>query len=92
MKVVILVVYADDVVIIGNNGDEITRLKSYMKFKFEIKDLGNFRYFLGIKVARSKYGICISQCKYTLYLLEATRNLGVKPVDSPLKQNDELYS
>ena len=42
------------------------------------------RYFLGIKVMRSKYGIFLSQRKYILDLLSETGKLWVKPCSSPM--------
>ncbi|GKA55531.1 ribonuclease H-like domain-containing protein [Tanacetum coccineum] len=41
-----LLVYVDDIIIIGNNPDEIEKFKSFLKTKFEIKDLGKLKYFL----------------------------------------------
>jgi len=35
-------------------------LKEVFAKEFEIKDLGNLRYFLGMEVARSKDGILVS--------------------------------
>ena len=55
-----------------------------MAQEFEIKDLGQLKYFLGMEVTRSKGGISISQRKYTLDLLKETRMLGCKSVETPL--------
>ncbi|CAL9029200.1 unnamed protein product [Prunus brigantina] len=41
-----------------------------------MKDLGDPKYFLGIEVARSANGICLSQRKYVLDLLAETGLLG----------------
>ena len=46
--------------------------------KFEVKDLGQMWYFLGMEVARSIRGISISQRKYVLNLLTKTGMLGCK--------------
>lgn len=61
MRVAIHVVYVDDIVVMGQDGDEINRLKAYMKSKVKIKDLGNLRYFLHVEVGKSKHSICISK-------------------------------
>ncbi|KAL4038587.1 hypothetical protein IC575_002209 [Cucumis melo] len=61
-----------------------------MGFEFEIKDLGNLKYFLGMKVARSKEGIFVSQRKYALDLLTETGILGCRPVDTPIELNCKL--
>ncbi|GJW12069.1 putative RNA-directed DNA polymerase [Tanacetum coccineum] len=38
-KFMVLLVYVDDIIIIGNNVDEIEKFKKYLNFKFMIKDL-----------------------------------------------------
>jgi hypothetical protein len=48
--IVIIVIYVDDLIIIGNNDANISDLKKLLKQKFEMKDLGELRYFFGIEV------------------------------------------
>jgi hypothetical protein len=55
-----------------------------------MKNLGWLKYFLGIKVARSKQGIFLSQRKYILDLLSEVGLLDCKPVDTPIIQNHKL--
>lgn len=43
----IVLVYIDDIVIIGDDQDEILKLKTYLHNRFAIKDLGILKYFLG---------------------------------------------
>ncbi|KAA0035929.1 Cysteine-rich RLK (RECEPTOR-like protein kinase) 8 [Cucumis melo var. makuwa] len=74
-KIAILIVYVDDIVLTGDDQTEISQLKQRMGDEFEIKDLGNLKYFLGMEVARSKEGISVSQRKYTLDLLTETGKL-----------------
>ena len=76
--------YVDDIVITENDSKGISSLKSFLQSQFHIKDLGMQRYFLGIEVMRSKYGIFLSQRKYVFNLLSETRKLGVKPCSSPM--------
>ncbi|XP_057478145.1 retrovirus-related Pol polyprotein from transposon TNT 1-94 isoform X6 [Actinidia eriantha] len=89
-KIIVLIVYVDDMIVTGDDVDEILNLKCRLAQEFEIKDLGSLRYFLGMEVARSDRGIFISQRKYILDLLEETGMLGCKPVNSPIEANHHL--
>ena len=53
--------YVDDIIVTGNDRVEIERIKKKLACDFEMKDLGNLRYFLKREVARNKNGISISQ-------------------------------
>ena len=59
-KITVLIVYVDYIVITGNDENEATKLKAKLAKKFEIKDFGPLRYFLGIKVTSSNNDIIIS--------------------------------
>ena len=60
-KLIALIVYVDDIIVIENDEREIQKLKTYLCNEFEIKDLGSLKYFFRIEVTRSKRGIFISQ-------------------------------
>lgn len=68
-KFTALIVYVDDIVLIEDDINEMARVKEKLATNFEIKDLGSLRYFLGMKVARSKKRNVVSQHKYILDLL-----------------------
>ena len=89
-KRAILIVYVDDMVITGDDNNEIDNLKNCLQAEFKVKDLGQLQYFLGMEIARSKKGIFISQRKYTLDLLQETGKLGCKPATTPLDRNWKL--
>ena len=61
--------YVDDIVLLGDDQVDIGKLKQRMGGEFEIKDLGNLKYSLGMEVTRSKEDISASQRKYNLNLL-----------------------
>lgn len=61
-----------------------------MRDEFEIKDLENLKYFLGMEVTTSKEGIFVSQRKYTLDLLKETCMIGCRPVDISIVLNAKL--
>ncbi|KAA0066242.1 Beta-galactosidase [Cucumis melo var. makuwa] len=89
-KIAVLIVYVDDIVLSGDDQAEISQLKQRMGNEFEIKDLGNLKYFLEMEVARSKEGIFVSPRKYTLDLLTETGMLGCRPADTPIEFNYKL--
>ena len=46
-----LLIYVDDIIITGNNVKDILALKQFLHSHFQIKDLGDLKYFLGIEVS-----------------------------------------
>ncbi|RVW66530.1 Retrovirus-related Pol polyprotein from transposon RE1 [Vitis vinifera] len=90
-KVAILIVYVDDIVLTGDDCNELEKLKGKLAEEFEIKDLGALKYFLGMEFARSKEGIFVNQGKYVLDLLDETGMLGCKPAETPIESNVKLW-
>nr|CAN66727.1 hypothetical protein VITISV_041956 [Vitis vinifera] len=86
----ILIVYVDDIILSGNDMEELQNLKKYLSEEFEVKNLGNLKYFLGMEVTRSRKGIVVSQRKYILDLLKETGMLGCKPIDTPMDSQKKL--
>ncbi|GKA81305.1 ribonuclease H-like domain-containing protein [Tanacetum coccineum] len=86
-KFIALLVYVDDIVVTENCINEITKFKSFLKSKFNIKYLGSLKYFLGIEVIRTGKDLCLSQRKYWLELLIEYSLLGCKPVSTPMEPN-----
>ena len=66
----IVVVYVDDLVLIGSNTDAIFILKSQLDDTFEMKNLGLIHLFLGVQVLPLLDGPFISQSKYVLDMLK----------------------
>jgi Reverse transcriptase (RNA-dependent DNA polymerase) len=81
---IIVLVYSDDIIIIGNNIEEIKKVKAQLREKYNIKDLRLLKYFLGVEIAHSPRGIFISQRKYILNLLKEIKKLGCKPTSTPI--------
>ncbi|KAH9704751.1 hypothetical protein KPL70_011593 [Citrus sinensis] len=89
-KIVILIVYVDDIVLTGDDYDELAKLKKKLAEEFEIKDLEALKYFLGMEFARSREGIFVNQKKYVIELLTKTGMLGCKPAETPIEPNVKL--
>ncbi|XP_071920664.1 uncharacterized protein [Coffea arabica] len=89
-KVAILIVYVDDIILTGDDCGGLENLKKFLAKEFEIKDLGNLKYFLGMEFARSKEGIVVSQKKYVLDFLKETGMMGCRPAETPMEPNLKL--
>ena len=86
----LVLVYVDDLLVTGNDLSSIHRLQEFLSSKFQLKDLGKLKYFLGIEVARSLAGIFINQRKYTLDILVDANQTGCRPASSPMEQHLKL--
>eukprot|EP00253_Pinus_taeda_P022201 PITA_22201 len=60
-SLIILVLYVDDLIVTGSDPNIINHVKSSLKKKFDMTDLGHLHYFLGLQVLQSKEGISLSQ-------------------------------
>ena len=77
--ILILLVYVDDVILIGNSIDVITECKLALHSKFTIKYLGPMKYFLDLEVARSSQATLLSQTKYISDILKDAGVFHCKP-------------
>jgi hypothetical protein len=57
---IIISLYVDDLILTGSDPKLLTHVKSSLKKKFEMTDLGYLHYFLGLQVLQTKEGIFIS--------------------------------
>ena len=85
-----LSISVDDIIITRDDEPGIIAVKQALGQSFDIKDLGHLRYFLGIEIARSRSGICLSQWKYSLDLLQYTDMMGCRPASTPMDSNLKL--
>ena len=89
-KRVVLIMYVDDIILTGDDNEGIVKLKEAITKEFEIKDLGNLKYFCGMEFARSKEGIVVNQRKYVIDFLKETSMLGCKLAETPMELNVKL--
>ena len=65
-KVVFLVLYVDDILLIGNDIEVLSSVKGWLQKQFDMKDLGEANYILGIKLLRDRKNkvLVLSQALY----------------------------
>ena len=55
----ILILYVDDLLIVAKNKDELSKLKKNVSQTFDMKDLGNAKHILGMRITRDRSNGCI---------------------------------
>jgi hypothetical protein len=79
----ILSVNADDMVIVGSR-NLIEDLKKELKASFDMHDLGQASFYLGMKIAFTGGNVYLSQQAYVEKVLERFGMEDVKPIGTPL--------
>ena len=64
-SVAFLVLYVDDILLIGNDVELLKSVKEYLNSKFSMKDLGEAAYVLGIKIYRDRSRRLLALCQST---------------------------
>ncbi|KAK1605488.1 hypothetical protein QYE76_029161 [Lolium multiflorum] len=74
-SVAFLILYVDDILLIGNDIELLSSIKGYLNKSFSMKDLGEAAYILGIKIYRdrSRRLIGLSQSTYLDKILKKFR-------------------
>ncbi|GKV10014.1 hypothetical protein SLEP1_g21439 [Rubroshorea leprosula] len=89
-RMVLLLLYVDNMIIIGDNVAGVEELKQSLCQKFEMKDLGVLSYFLGLEVTSSDDNYLLSQVKYAFDLVSKAELNDGKSVSSLLEPNVKL--
>ncbi len=89
-KIVIVLMYVDDLLIVGNYDSKITEVKEKLSKVFEMKDMGEVEKFLGLEVVRDRENkkMFIHQYQTILKILKRFDMLGCKPVNTPMVSRD----
>ena len=69
----LIIVYVDDIIIIGSSDLEVQQIISLLNRSFSLKNLGELNYFLGVEAPRTSDGILLSRNKYISNLLERAK-------------------
>ncbi|GJY80488.1 uncharacterized mitochondrial protein-like protein [Tanacetum coccineum] len=86
---IIVVVYVDDLFMTGTSLDCINEFKRRMASQFEMSNLGELTYYLGIEVSQGKDYVEIKQERYAMKISKVARmedcNLALCPMEPGLK-------
>jgi hypothetical protein len=83
---IILLLYVDDMLIVGRDTSKIDKLKKELSKSFSMKDLGSAKQILGIKISRDRKSgkLWLSQESYVEKVLDKFNISKAKPVNSTL--------
>lgn len=85
-----MLIYVDDILVLGNVQSQISHLIQQLCTSFSMKDLGRLHYFLGIEVDYSGDSMYLTQSKYALDLLSHTKFTDAKPISTPTPTGQKL--
>ena len=88
-----IVLYVDDMLLIGNNKDVIKELKSHLSSKFDMKDIDVANFILGMEIRRdcAKKMISLNQRKYVDTALHIFNMQESKSVKVPIPIGVKLF-
>lgn len=91
--VIILLLYVDDIIIIGSNSSKVQNVITELSEVFELKDMGRLTYFLALQVNYKKNGdICVNQSKYVKDLLHKAGMESCKPASTLCKPHNPMLA
>ena len=79
-----LVVWVDDILVIGRDAVDIDHVKSVFKSHFKIRDLGEASMYVGIAIRHEHGRMVLSQEHYTRSLMDKHNLADAKPKTTPL--------
>jgi hypothetical protein len=88
-----LVLYVDDMLLIGNNKEIIQDVKTQLSSKFEMKDLGAANFILGMEIKKDRKNrkLWLNQRKYIETILQRFTMQECKPVRVPIPVGIKLF-
>jgi Reverse transcriptase (RNA-dependent DNA polymerase) len=89
-KLLVVGIYIDDLIFMGDNLGMVEKFKEEMKREFEMTDLGLMKYFFGLEVRQGPSGIFVSQKTYSKDILKKNKMADGNPVSTPMEPGAKL--
>lgn len=87
---ILIAVYVDDIILVSRNLNKIEELKKNLVQEFDVRDLGEINYCLGIEFSRNNDTIALHQSGYIRDILDRFGMTESKPVSTPMDPNVKL--
>jgi hypothetical protein len=91
-KLAFVLVYVDDVIITGDCEEEILLTKENLSVRFQMKELGQLKHFLGLEIDNTNEGIVLHQKSYSRDLWKRFRMVNCKPISISMEANAKIYA
>lgn len=82
-EICLLGIYVDDLIIASPSNDMVLKVKEELSSRFEMKDMGEINFFLGVKVTTNNNDFFLSQEHFVDSMLRKFSFENCKPVDTP---------
>ena len=92
--IVINSLYVDDLLLCSNNRGRLNIVKQELEDRYQMTDLGEARYVLGIEIRRDRKArtLSILQVGYVKEILERFQMSGCRPISTPMDSNNKLVA
>ena len=87
---VIIALYVDDMLIFGTSLSVVHSTKRFLASQFDIKDIGEAKVILVVKITRMSDNIMLSQEHFVEKILKRFGHFDAKPVSTPYDANTHL--
>ncbi|GAA0155215.1 hypothetical protein LIER_12992 [Lithospermum erythrorhizon] len=87
---VILLLYVDDMLIVETDLQKINMLKKELSLKLAMKDLGETKQILGMRIIRDRNSLRLTQEEYLKKVIKRFNMLDAKPVSTPIAAHFQL--
>jgi Reverse transcriptase (RNA-dependent DNA polymerase) len=90
-KLTIVLMYVDDFILIRDLIEESQHIKENLAVRFQMKELGELKHFLGLEIEKTQESMFLCQHKHAKDLLKTYNILEFKPLTTPTEMNVKLY-
>jgi Reverse transcriptase (RNA-dependent DNA polymerase) len=89
-KLLVVVIYVDDLIFMGDNVEMVEKFKEEIKREFKMMDLGLMKYFLDLEVRQGPSRIVVSQETYSKDILKKNKMTNSKSILTPMEPGAKL--